>query len=82
METLEILSLGGNNISDINVFANMHFKSLKKLYLEYNSIKDIKPLDLAKFDKLERLHLYPHSGQYETEKNLRNKIKDVCFHSD
>ena len=61
----------------------MHFKSLKKLYLEYNSIKDIKPLDLAKFDKLERLHIYHnYFSQYKTEENLRYKIKDVCFHSD
>ena len=57
-EKLEVLYLGSNKISNINVLEKVNFKELKKLYLSYNkNIPDIKVLTKINFEKLEVLML-------------------------
>ena len=57
LEDLEILELGINNISNIDVLENLNFKELKSLDLYNNKISDIKVLEKVKLEKLEKLNL-------------------------
>ena len=56
-EQLEILNLGSNNISDINILEKVKFNNLKGLYLDNNNIPDIKILEKVNFNQLEVLDL-------------------------
>ena len=52
-EKLEILNIGFNAISNIDVFEKANFKELKQLWMSRNCISDITVLEKLKFDKLE-----------------------------
>ena len=54
---LEVLDLGENKISHINILEKVNFKELKELHLADNNISDIKVLEKVKFEKLELFYL-------------------------
>ena len=56
-EKLEILNLGRNQITNIDILDNVNFKRLRELYLHINNISNVKKFTKVKFRKLEKLDL-------------------------
>ena len=76
-EKLEILNLGGNEISDINILEKVKFKELKELDLYSNNISDIKVLENVKFEKLEKLNLSWNNIDLAKNNSIILKLKSL-----
>ena len=72
LEQLEKLSLGNNQISDLNAFNNINFRQLKELDLWNNKITDLDFFQNITIDNIEKLNL---GNNKITDINSLNKIK-------